>query len=64
MHTQAMRDDEGDFSGPLPIGARCRVGGCEASVTVRSWESHCGGYLDHKYECTAGHSWWVEGPDA
>jgi len=66
-HTKPMADDEGDIA-PwkqcVSLGCpnkRCAV----LDVWVRSWESSCGGYTDHQYECrTCGRTWWVEGADA
>jgi hypothetical protein len=65
MHTAPMRDSDGTFSEWQRSDVYCRK--CEAGpkVRFRIWESHCGGYTDLQYECTACEGrWWVEGPDA
>jgi hypothetical protein len=64
MHTGQMKDSDGGF-GPWELAvAACRK--CaKHKVEVRVWDSHCGGYTDMQFKCTAcGHTWWVEGPDA
>lgn len=66
MHTQPMPESAGDFSDEKKTDRVCPK--ChEMNVTVKTWESSCGGYEDYKYSChTAGcgHSWWVEGIDS
>ena len=64
MHTKPMGEDEGTFAGAKPVDMRCPR--CNRkTITVRSWESSCGGYDDDKYECSSCDThWWVEGPDA
>jgi hypothetical protein len=65
MHTQPMADSDGTFGDEKPAtGVRCRK--CDGrNITVRTWESSCGGYEDEKYSCgDCGHYWWVEGPDS
>ncbi len=63
-HMGPMPDSAGVFSEPQPTDEHCRL--CEEPlVTVRIWESHCGGYEDYKYTCgSCRYSWWIEGPDA
>ena len=37
----------------------------EDAVSMREWESSCGGWEDYQYKCHhCGHAWWVEGIDA
>lgn len=63
-HTGPMKESEGTFDRPTPTDCHCRK--CDAmTVTVRPWDSSCGGYTDYRYDCsTCGHHWWIEGPDA
>jgi ribosomal protein L37E len=63
MHTKTIADSEGTFDDPHMTDIACRKCG-KRTVTVQAWESSCGGYEDHRYTCTCGHFWWVEGPDA
>lgn len=64
MHTKPMADSEGTFGDCEEVNATCPK--CNGGpVHVRVWESSCGGYEDHQYECRGcGHYWWVEGPDS
>jgi hypothetical protein len=64
MHTREMKDSEGEFGDWFASKNPCR--GCgKLTARFRVWESHCGGYEDHKYECTScGHTWWIEGSDS
>lgn len=64
MHTKPMEDSEGTFKQAEHTKLKCPK--CkESAVTMRTWESNCGGYEDDKYTCDAcGYYWWVEGPDA
>jgi len=65
MHTQPMKDSDGDFSDWEPCHATvCRK--CKSrNVKYKEWDSSCGGYTDYKYCCQeCGYSWWVDGPDA
>ena len=66
MHTQPMANSDGRFSAPTEVDARCRKRECLGiRATEETWDSHCGGYTDWRYTCTAcGHVWWVEGPDS
>ena len=65
MHTKPMKESDGAFR---DIGQRAGItcGQCGGDqVTVKIWESSCGGYEDAKYNCpNCGAHWWVEGPDA
>ena len=64
MHTKPMAESEGDFSNERPAQCPCRK--CaKSNVTVRTWDSSCGGYEDFKYTCPdCGHYWWIEGADS
>ena len=63
-HTRQLAEHEGKFNAPQPSDRSCPKCG-EKKVTVRIWDSDCGGYEDEKYECGAcSHYWWVDGPDA
>ena len=59
-----MRESDGVFSMSEDTDCECRH--CHAfAVTVRQWDSNCGGYEDYKYTCGAcGHVWWIEGIDS
>ena len=63
-HTQPMSEGDGTFTAEGRTRHLCRK--CEADeVTVKLWESSCGGYEDARYNCAAcGHIWWVDGADA
>jgi uncharacterized OB-fold protein len=57
-------ESDGTFREGKQSDRPCRKCGL-LSVTVREWESVCGGYLDYKFECRAcGYVWWIDGPDA
>ena len=46
------------------LDVACRKCGVHA-VSMREWESSCGGWEDYQYKCHhCGHTWWVEGIDA
>ncbi len=65
MHSQPVDESSGTLSAPRQvINVNCRV--CdEPTVTVQTWESHCGGFEDYKYTCGAcGHVWWIDGIDS
>ena len=58
-----MNDSDGTFSEATEVTRKCRKCG-GPNVTVKSWESSCGGYEDYKYTCSdCGHYWWIDGPD-
>lgn len=59
-----MADSEGEFGKTESTGEKCRA--CDSKdVTVREWESSCGGWTDYRYTCGAcGHRWWIEGIDS
>lgn len=63
-HTGPMPDSAGDFGEAKPTGVPCPE--CKAiAVTMRSWDSSCGGWTDHQYRCAGcGHTWWVDGIDS
>jgi hypothetical protein len=64
MHTGPVPESFVDDWRKLEDGIGCRRCGGR-TVECRTWESDCGGYVDHKFRCTAcGVSWWIEGPDA
>lgn len=63
MHTDPMADSDGVFGTWKPAVNGCHK--CRGAVLYRLWSSHCGGYEDHQFECTAcGYSWWVDGSDS
>lgn len=64
MHTKPMPESAGEFDDVKRSDRPC--GKCKsANVTVRCWESSCGGYEDYKYTChNCGAEWWVEGIDS
>jgi hypothetical protein len=56
-------EDEGDFGPAAPSDSTCDK--CGQPLTVQTWDSHCGGFRDYKFTCTAcGHYVWIEGPDS
>ncbi len=59
-----MADTDGTFGDPEKSERPCRK--CKGTnVTVKEWESSCGGYLDYKYACDdCNHTWWVDGIDS
>jgi DNA-directed RNA polymerase subunit M/transcription elongation factor TFIIS len=65
MHTAPMTDSQGEFAEfKVQPEIACRKCGTHA-VSMREWESSCGGWEDHQYKCHhCGHTWWVEGIDA
>lgn len=69
MHTGPMSDHDGDFGDAKPCDRRCprkKDGAvCGGAMTVQVWESHCGGYEDHRFTCTScGKVVWVDGIDS
>jgi hypothetical protein len=65
MHTQEMSELDGTFNEEKPCDRKCPK--CGSAMTVRVWDSSCGGYEDEKFTCTnkeCGHSYWVDGPDS
>lgn len=57
-----MTEDEGELGPETPSDRRCK---CGEPMTVQSWDSHCGGFTDWKYTCTACSRFvWVEGIDS
>lgn len=64
-HTAPMADSQGEFSEfKTQPEVPCRKCGVHA-VSMREWESSCGGWEDYQYKCHhCGHSWWVDGIDA
>ena len=63
MHTKPMDDSEGRFDKWAATTRGCPK--CDGLVLFRRWESNCGGYVDHQYQCQiCGHFWWVDGPDS
>jgi DNA-directed RNA polymerase subunit RPC12/RpoP len=65
MHTAPMADSQGEFQEfKVQPDVPCRKCGVHA-VSMREWESSCGGWEDYQYRCAAcGHKWWVEGIDS
>jgi hypothetical protein len=65
MHTKEMSDSSGSFNNfEFQQGVLCRKCNTE-SVSVRLWESSCGGYEDYHFKCNnCNHSWWIEGIDS
>jgi len=65
MHTAPMADSQGKFAEfKVQTDEPCRKCGTHA-VSMREWESDCGGWEDYQYKCHhCGHTWWVEGIDA
>ena len=65
MHIAPMADSQGEFAEfKVQPKIPCRKCGVHA-VSMREWESSCGGYEDYQYRCNScGHSWWVDGIDA
>lgn len=63
--TPGMADSQGEFEEfKVQHEVPCRKCGVHA-VSMREWESSCGGWEDYQYRCNScGHSWWVEGIDA
>lgn len=64
-HTAPMADSQGEFADfKVQPDVPCRK--CSShTVSMREWESSCGGWEDYQYRCSAcGHSWWVEGIDS
>ena len=64
MHTQPMKDSDGDFKDWEKSENQCRQ--CSSKDTrCRSWDSSCGGYTDYQYRCMAcGATWWIDGIDS
>jgi hypothetical protein len=65
MHTKPMAEHEGSFGPAKEAQRRCPK--CDAPMSVKTWESSCGGYEDEKYSCSnerCGHVVWVDGPDS
>lgn len=65
MHTNPLPESSGTFQpaaqqlGDCP---HCRATQC---VTIRLWESSCGGYEDEKHTCgRCAKEWWMEGCDS
>ena len=65
MHSKPMADSEGDFGKEEATPLACPKCGKVGQVFAQTWESHCGGFEDERYEClSCGKVWWVEGPDS
>jgi len=62
-HTGPIPESEGTFREPEPTDRSCRKCG-ERTVTVQLWDSNDGAYVDAKYTCACGHTWWVDGIDS
>ena len=64
-HTTPMADNQGEFSEfKVYPEIACRNCGVHA-VSMREWESSCGGWEDYQYRCNAcGKMWWVDGIDS
>jgi len=65
MHDKPVAEQDGRFSEPSVAQIPCLKCLSQASVTVRCWDSSCGGYTDYKFTCQAcRHTWWVDGIDS
>ena len=64
MHAMPMKDSDGVFTHAETTAVACRKCGGQ-QVTVKAWDSACGGYTDHQYSCAdCAHAWWIDGADA
>lgn len=65
QRTLPMAEDAGTLSEARPVvDVKCRA--CAAqTVSEQQWDSHCGGFEDHKYTCAScAHVWWIDGIDS
>lgn len=64
MHTGPMPGSAGEFGEWKPTARRCPQDGCIGFLFERKWDSSCGGYTDHQYQCnTCPHKFWIDGDD-
>lgn len=64
MHTKSILESDGSFK---QIEQKYDCPHCKSknSVSIKIWESSCGGYEDEKNSCEkCGKIWWVEGIDS
>jgi len=63
VEARTYAEYEGKFDDEKPVDRKCPK--CSKPMTVKTWESSCGGYEDEKYTCTVcGYYYWVDGPDS
>jgi len=62
---KAYAESDGVFDTERSADRKCPK--CQSPMSVKVWESSCGGYEDEKFTCSdvrCGHHFWVDGPDS
>jgi hypothetical protein len=64
-HTAPMAESDGTFGHTKLYVRPCRTCAQNTIHKHQTWESSCGGYEDHKYECTVCKTvYWIDGIDS